>query len=462
MKVLLIIYDNDSYIHYFPMGMAYIASALREVGHDVSIYSQDVYHYPESHLISYLMENQFDVVGISVIGGYYQYQKLLKISKAINTVPNRPFYMIGGHGPAPEPEYFLKKTKADVVVIGEGEKTVVNLLDALQTNKPLSTVKGIAFLEKNKLIKTPPQELIEDLDSIPFPAWDLFNMDYYTLYRGPHITNSERCFFVLSSRGCPFRCNFCYRMDKGIRFRTHENVIKEIKILKEKYNVTYIMFVDELVMASPKRIKELCNAIIDNDLNIKWACNGRLNYATPEILNQMKNAGCVFINYGIESVDDEILKIMNKNLTVKQIINGIEATKSVGISPGLNIIFGNIKENAKTLQKGVEFLLKYDDHAQLRTIRPVTPYPGCDLYYYAIKKGLLKDVEDFYENKHLNSDLVSVNFTDLTDDEFHKLLFEANKTLMENYFKHKLEESLKTMQKLYLEKDVTFRGFRHT
>ena len=287
-------------------------------------------------------------------------------------------------------------------------------------------------------------------------------MEYYTLFRGPHIKNSERSFFVLSSRGCHFKCNFCYRMDEGIRFRSPENVVKEIKMLKEKYNVSYIWFVDELVMASPKRTKELCEAFINNDLNIKWACNGRLNIAKRDLLTLMKKAGCVFINYGIESVDDEILKVMNKNLTTKQIIKGIEATLEVGISPGFNIIFGNIGETAEILQKGVNFLLKYDDHAQLRTIRPVTPYPGSDLYYYAIEKGLLKDVEDFYENKHINSDLLSINFTDLTDEEFHRLLLEANKTLMENYLKHKFERSMEIMKKLYLEKDATFRGYRHT
>ena len=153
---------------------------------------------------------------------------------------------------------------------------------------------------------------------------------------------------------------------------------------------------------------------------------------------------------------------MNKALTTETIIKGIEATLAEGISPGFNIIFGNIGENKKTLSKGIEFLLKYDDGAQLRTIRPVTPYPGCPLYYYAIEKGLLKDVEDFYENKHLNSDLLSVNFTELSDDEFYKALFEANKRLFENYFKHKKQLAINTARKLYYNRDSTFRGFRQT
>lgn len=176
MKVLLIVYDNDSFISDFPLNIAYIASALRGAGHEVSIYNQDVYHYPEAHLAEYLKKNRFDVVGVGVIAGYYQYRKLLKISEAINSVPNRPFYMIGGHGPSPEPEYFMKKTGADVVVIGEGEVTVVELLDALANKKPFSKVDGIAYLENNKLVKTKTRELIKEVDSIALPAWDLFNV----------------------------------------------------------------------------------------------------------------------------------------------------------------------------------------------------------------------------------------------------------------------------------------------
>ena len=229
MKVLLVVYDNGSYIHWFPIGLGYIAAVLRNAGHEVTIYNQDVYHYPESHLTEYLTKNHFDVVGVSVIAGYYQYWKLLKISEAINAVPNKPFYIIGGHGPAPEPEYFLKKTKADAVCIGEGEVTAVELLEAIAGKRSFHSVKGIAFMENGQLVQTPRRELITDIDSIPLPAWDLFPMDYYTLLRGPHIKNEERSFTLLSGRGCIFQCNFCFRLDKGFRPRSAEAIIEQAK-----------------------------------------------------------------------------------------------------------------------------------------------------------------------------------------------------------------------------------------
>ncbi len=462
MRVLLVVYDNDSYISWFPQGIAYLATVLRKKGHDVVIYNQDVYHWPESHLKNLLDNEEFDAIGVSVIAGYYQYRKLLNISAAINESKHRPFYMIGGHGPSPEPDFFIKKTGADLVSIGEGEITISEIMEALARKRPFSSIRGIAYKENGKVIKTEPRPLIENIDEIDFPAWDLFPMDHYTLLRYfPSLRNSERSLPVLSGRGCTFTCNFCYRMDKGFRPRSVESILEEVRILQKRYNVAGIAFSDELLMSSEQRTLEICEGILKSGLKFTWDCNGRLNYAKPNVLKLMKKAGCTFINYGIESLDQNALNAMKKALTVKMIHEGIQNTLEVGINPGFNVIFGNISETRESLRRGVDFLLKYDDHSQMRTIRPVTPYPGSPLYYYAIEKGLLKDAEDFYEHKHLNSDLLAVNFTDMTDDDFHVALFDANKTLIESYYKNAQEKTIARARKLYLEKDTAFRGFRH-
>lgn len=462
MRVLLVVYDNGSYINEFPIGLAYIASVLIRNGYEVEIYSQDFYHYPDDHLTDYLNRNKFDVIGVGVVGGYYQYRKLLSISSAINRSKNRPIYIVGGHGVSPEPEFFFRKTMADAVVIGEGEDTIIDLMNALNNKTPFSQIPGIAYKDGEHIKINQKRPLIQDIDSIPYPAYELFPIDYYRLLRMPHSDNSDFVMPILSGRGCAFNCNFCYRMDDGFRPRKSEGVIEEIKFLKANYNINYIAFYDELLMSSVKRTVEFCEALIRAKVSIKWNCNGRLNYAKPDVLKLMKEVGCVFINYGIEAMDDTVLKNMNKALTTKQIIHGIENTLAIGISPGLNIIFGNIGDNRETLNKGVEFLLKYDNFAQMRTIRPVTPYPGAPLYYYAIKKGLLKDCEDFYENKHINSDLLAVNFTNLNDEEFHEALCEANLRLLKNYFDNKMNKTIAQVKKLYFERDKSFRGFRQT
>lgn len=463
MKILIVVYDNESYISWFPQGLAYIASVIRAEGHEVEVYNQDINHLPEEHLTSHIDNHHYDMVGVSIIAGYYQYKKLMKISRAINNSNNRPpYYVIGGHGPSPEPEYFLKKTGADIVVIGEGEETIKELLKAIDRSENFNNIKGIAFKEKDKITINPRRELIADIDSIPWPAYDLFPIEVYRLLRMPHAANFDFVMPVLSGRGCTFTCNFCYRMDKGFRPRSAESIIEEIQFLKSEYGITYIAFSDELLMSSKQRVEEICNAFLRTKINIKWDCNGRLNYASKDVLKLMKEAGCVFINYGIEAFDDRILRNMNKALTTKQIQKGIENTLEAGISPGFNIIFGNIGENTATLQQGIDFLLKYDDGAQMRTIRPVTPYPGSPLYDHAIEEGLVKDVEDFYKNKHLNSDLMAINFTELTDDEYYNALMAANNTLLLNYFDKRKDECIETTRKLYLERDASFRGFRQS
>ncbi len=464
MRVLLIIYDNDSFLHWFPQGSAYIAAALKKAGHTVTIYSQDINHYTEEHLTAYLNENVFDVIGLGIIAGYYQYAKLLKLSAAIAQSTNRAgaLYVLGGHGPAPEPEYFLEKTGADIVVMGEGEETIIELIDAIGAKRPLNAVRGIAYKENGQLIITEKRSLIADVDSITWPAYELFPVSIYRLFRFPGTSNCDFVMPVLSGRGCKFTCNFCYRIDEGFRPRGAAGIIEEIRFLKKNYGITYIIFSDELFMSSAHRAVELSEAFIRAELNIKWWCNGRLNFATAEVLQTMKKAGCVFINYGIESYDDDMLRVMNKALTVKQIDKGIEETVKQGIIPGLNLIFGNINETEAILDKGVDFLLKYTNLSEPRTIRPVTPYPGSPLYYYALENNLLQDVADFYENKHLNSDLVSVNFTDLSLDEYYQALIKANTRLLDDFYEKKKGLVLESVKRLYTDRDAGFRGFRHT
>lgn len=462
MRVLLVIYDNGSRIHMFPQGPAYLAAAIKKAGHEVEIYNQDVNHFPQEDLTRYLDTfEKYDVIGVGVIGGYYQYKKLLEISKAVNASSQRPkYYILGGHGPTPEPEYFLSKTGADIVVLGEGEETIVELLSRIEDNKSYADVLGISYMIDGKCVVNPRRPLL-DIDKISWPAYDLFPVEYYRLMSAPTSARSDFLMPVLSARGCTFKCNFCYRMDKGYRPRSPEDIVEEVKFLQKTYGITYIDFLDDLLMASEHRVVEVCNAFLKAGLKFNWWCNGRLNYATPNILKLMKKSGCKFINYGIESFDNKILEVMQKHLTTEQITKGVEATLMAGISPGLNIIFGNIGETAEMLQKGVDFLLKYTDGTQLRTIRPVTPYPGSPLYYYAIENGLLKDVADFYEHRHANSDLLTVNFTDMSDEKFYWVLCEANSQLIKHYYAMKCKDTLATAWNLYHNRNCDFRGYRN-
>lgn len=461
MKILLIAYDNESFVSLFPLSIAYVAAALRNAGHTVEIYNQDIHHYPSQHLTQHLDKNFYDVVGLGCCGGYWQYKKLIEISDAINKSKQRPFYILGGHIVAPDPQYFLRKTRANAAVIGEGEESVVELLKALESKSGLSEVDGIAYREDDKVVVNKRRKLIQDVDSIVRPAYDLFDINYYRLERAPNATNTDFVMPMLSGRGCPYTCGFCARLDKGFRKRSNESIIDEMLFLKKNYGITYISFNDELLMSSEARTMSFCEALIKAKVEMSWWCNGRLNFATVETLKAMKAAGCCFINYGIESLDDEILADMSKHLTVEQITKGIENTLAVGLTPGLNFMFGWRGETKEILDKGVDFLMKYDvGTAQLRTIRPMTPYPGSPIFNWAVENGMIKDAEGFYENLHVNSDLMTCNFSALSDDEFYDALYSANKRLLNNYHDKKKKEIEGMLTKLYKEKNSDFRGFR--
>ncbi len=465
MRVLMVVYDNDSYIHIFPMGLGALSGVLKAEGHDVVVWSQDVHHYPDEALKTYLDDHHFDAVMISVIAGYSQYARLMGLSKAINESKNRPFYMIGGYGPTPEPEFFMQRTGADLICLGEGETTIPEIMTTLENKGSFADVLGVAYWEGDKVVVNQRRAQIEDLDALPIADYHKFDMQHYRLYRPPNSATSDFAMPLMSGRGCTFRCTFCYRMDTGYRARDPEALLDEVEYLNKEFGITYISFQDDLLMTSVEHTEQVCEAFAKRrkkGLDVKWNCNGRLNYCTPELLKLMKETGCAFINYGIESMDNTVLKFMKKGLRDEQVIKGIEATLDAGISPGLNMLFGNIGDTRESMKKSVDFLLKYDDFAQLRTIRPVTPYPGSPLYYRAIEQGLLEGPADFYDNKHLNSDLICVNFTELTDEEYYDCLHEANTALLDNYHRGARERVQRQLDDLYRNQDTSFRGFRHS
>ena len=440
MRILLLNYDNGDTAGWFPQGLAHIASGLRKTTPkaEVSVLDLNVIH-DNRVLKTWLDLWEWDIIGLSFIGGYWQYRQFKELMAIINAHPRRSkmYVMAGGHLFAPNPSYFFNKFGVDCVVLGDGE----NIREVIEKQP-----RGLYY----------PKLL--DIDAIPWPAYDMFDISHYRLLRMPNCSKTDYCLPVLSSRGCPFRCNFCYRMDKHIRMRHVEALVDELKFLMRTYRISYFAFADELLMMSEKRAIEVSEALMP--LGVKWDCNGRLNYAKPEVLDAMKRAGCVFVNYGIEAFDDRVLGNMHKRLDCDTIVKGVEATLAAGISPGLNLIWGNIGDNSATLNQAVDFLLKYDDQAQLRTIRPVTSYPGSQLFDEAIKRGLIDNFEDFYENKHVNSDLFACNFMGMTNEEAHRFLFEANARLLEHYHERVRVKYQQQLVDLYLRQNAEFRGWR--
>ena len=464
MKILFVMYDNEGAQNPIPMGPCYVAGYLRKNGFkDIHYYSQDIYHYSEEHLTDYLCNNHFDVVCLGFTAGYFQYNKIVGLCQTINKLKIKPFVVLGGHGPTPTPEFFLEVTGADAAVMGEGEVPFFNLITALATGTSLRNVKGVAYRDgwdNNRIIVNERESVIKDLDSIPYPYYDLLPMEYYINAKLYQMKPTDRAMWMITSRGCNYKCNFCQRLEKGIRFRSSESVIDELKKYVKDYQINFMVFWDELFMFSEERVSEIAEGILREGIKINYWCTGRMNIVNKNILRMLKKSGCSFIDYGIEQFDDFSLMKMKKVQTEEQIVKGIELTQKEGIRIGFNIIFGNIGDTKESLKKSTALLKKYNDYGQIRVIRPVTPYPGSQLYDTAIKRGLLTGPADFY-GKHKNAELLTVNFTNISEDEFYQLMFGANKEIICDYYDHLKEEAVKNFSCVYIDGDVSFRGMRH-
>lgn len=463
-KALFIIHDVYQDDNTFPLGPAYLAACLKEAGHEVETYCMDVFHYTNDELASYLDSKEFDLIAMGFLAARFK-ETVVDVCKVINKHKKGAWLQLGGHGPSDIPEYVIGQTDADIVGIGECEQTIVELIECKLNKGDLSKVKGIAYKDGENVIINPRREPIMKLDSIPFPLWEVFPMDKYVGSRKESFAKNEQTFAMVSGRGCVNRCNFCYRMEKGVRLRSVENVVEEIKMLYTKYGVTVFEFQDELFVISKERAKKFKELLEINNLKIKYTANCRVDIFDEELAILLKESGCNFLNIGFESTSQKVLDFMNKNTTVEENIRAAEIANKVGINIGLNFIWGEPGDTAETLKASAEFIKKYNTYAQVRTVRPVTPYPGCDLYYYAIEKGLLKGPEEFFD-RFKNSDLITVNFTDMTNEDMYKALFEVNRDLILDHFNHTsknteyAEELIQSFYNLYFKGETKFRGAR--
>jgi len=264
----------------------------------------------------------------------------------------------------------------DIGIIGEGEETLV---DVLENTNNLERVKGIVYRNPNIMIN-PRRDFIKVLDKLPFPGWDLLpNLTKY--YKpAPHYTGRYPSTSLITSRGCPGRCIFCDRMVFGryCRANSSEYVVGMIKYLIKKYGIKDICFFDDTFTIFAKRLIEVCNLIIKEELDITWSCFGRINDVTPEILRLMRRAGCWQISYGIESGSQKVLDSLKKDTKVDQIMNALKWTRKAGISAHGFFILGCPTETKETIEETID-LIKIADLNSIQ-LTFFTPYPGTEIY----------------------------------------------------------------------------------
>tara|TARA_B100001971_G_scaffold142957_1_gene132121 strand:+ start:742 stop:2346 length:1605 start_codon:yes stop_codon:yes gene_type:complete len=417
----------------FWIGIYYIASYLRENNYNVSVFDFDNLRPDEAKLRKMISESDFDLVGITGMATSYNYVKWLS-SLIKEYKPNIPI-VLGGPLATTVTDILLNHTLADYLIIGEGERVMINLINSLKNNENLENVKGIAYKKNSKIIKTEGEKLINKLDSLPFPAWDLSPIREI-------LDCSNGAFVMIASRSCPYRCSFCHlQLGRGHRRRSPENVIGEMEILVEKYGASVIAFQDQVFGVDKKWTYDFCTKLLSKKLNVKWKINSAANVADYDLYVAMKKAGCCRITIGFESGSDTILKEFKKANTRAKADKVIKICRKAGFEPSGGIVIGSFGENAKTINETVNFMKENNLYSDLFFF--LTLFPGTEMYQRAIDQNLIKENEDLIIDL-ANSHSFTRNITKMSAFKLIYLKAKAERDVYKHYAKNNQAEILST------------------
>ena len=405
----------------FPTGLGLIAAVLENSGHEVTVLDVNALRLTPTEVIDKATAAPTDAVAISGLVSTYKYQRwLIETLKARR--PEIPI-IAGGGAATSIPDIMMRHTRADCLVLGEGEHTIRELADTMAHEGDKRQVKGIVFRDNDDIVYTAPRPLEPNLDLFPLPAYHLFPVEIYLKYPIWHF--EEPAMNLISSRGCPMSCRFCYNLFGGRSYRRRgvASIIEEIRLLKERYGVTTFGFVDDNVTINRNHLTAMCEALSKE--GVTWGCHGRVDTADDERLTMMAASGCEWLGFGIESGSQRILDAMNKKIDVAQAKDAIRRTREHGIFANTTFIYGYPGEDAESIAETLKFKLEM---GILVDSFFATPYPGTDLYRETRDRGLIPD-EHAYVLSLNNAYDFTVNLTDMPDAEFFERKQRAYKEL---------------------------------
>lgn len=367
-----------------PLGVYYLASYLRQAGHEVDVIDGEAHEMAVSAVVAKALEYKPEIIGISstTVAFHRALETVREIKARIPAVP----VVIGGPHVTAVREEILTYPEIDFAVFGEGEETLKDLLDTLASGGNLSLVKGLAFRNGAMPTMNESRPFIGNLDSIPFPAYDLISD--FRLYNPPP-TNYKRLPVanVVTSRGCPNQCTFCGHSVFGrtLRQRSAENIAEEIELLYHRYHVREIAFVDDTFTIQPKRIFDLFHVLNSKNISFPWTCMSRVNTVDFETIKFMKDQGCWHISFGIESGDEDILHLIKKNISLEETKKAVDWCHQLGIRTKGFFIVGNPGETLATIDKTIQMALSLPLDDVVVTLN--TPFPGTNQYQTASDYG---------------------------------------------------------------------------
>jgi radical SAM superfamily enzyme YgiQ (UPF0313 family) len=382
-------YPEGAHQHppFIPLGIGYLAAVLRKNGYPVDVIDCQALKLTYEDFKTELANRKPDIVGVtSTTLTYKSAAQIAKIAKDVN--PNCTT-MIGGPHVSFWDENALKENpQLDVVIRKEGENTVLEIVQRIEAGKSYYDVVGTTCRKGDEIVRNPDRPYMQNLDELPFPAHDLFPLSHLSKF-GTII------FPVSTSRGCTFWCNFCsaVRMfGRGYRMRSPKNVVDELEYLSKTFGAKQFTFYDDAFSVDQNRVKQICEEIQNRNLKIKWDCETRVDMVTKELLQTMKNAGCIAVWFGVEAGSQMVIDAMGKGYTLEKIRNAFKMAREVGLMTVASVILGFPEETRETAKETTKFVEELDPDDVGYYI--ATPYPGTPMYDLVKEKGWLK-IYDF-------------------------------------------------------------------
>lgn len=361
-----------------PLGLAYLASALEAEGHEVRVVDSLAMDYELEDVGREIKRFDPELVGITATTPMiYDAYEVARVAKAEN--PNCTVALGGPHASFTARETLSECGEVDVVVRGEGERTFAELA----SGEELRRIRGIAYRDDGRLRETAERGFIESLDELPPPAYHLLPMRRYK-FKGLRFAT------MVTSRGCPFGCIFCSSsrlMGKAWRGRSPENVLEEMRLLREGYGVREIEILDDTFTLSRRRTREICELIREQRLDVSWSCSSRVDTIDEGTAREMRAAGCHSIYLGVESASQRSLDFLRKGISLAAARRAMAMLRRLNFNTVASFIIGIPGETVRAIERTIEFAKRLNPtFAQFSLL---TPYPGTELYEYASRKGLL-------------------------------------------------------------------------
>jgi anaerobic magnesium-protoporphyrin IX monomethyl ester cyclase len=413
MKVLLINPPDTASKYKFiglvapTLGIAYIAAVLEENGVDVKIIDGSALEMSWEELEKEIPKYSPDIIAVTAVTpAIDQGLRAAKIGKKV--CPDA-YVVLGGYHPTFTYNEVLKNDFVDIVVCGEGEYTMLELAETIESGGDLRKVKGIA----TKDFKTSPRPIIENLDEIPFPARHLLPMDKYKILNSKLPVGT-----LISGRGCPFQCSFCSSAamhGHKLRLRSAENIVDEMEHLINDHDADMIAFMDDTFTVNKRRVEEICTIMKERDLDVYWGCTARVDTLSRDILEKMKDAGCITLFVGVESADQQQLDDLNKQTTIERIKKTFELTRELDVRTIASAVLGMPGDTRQSIRNTIDFVKKLDPSYAIFSL--ATPYPGTRFYMKAKEENLIK-INDWSKYSLMTPVLETM---DCSIDELRKL-----------------------------------------